>query len=115
QTYYSVTSKTFVGSLFSMLGLKNIADPSGTADTAYPQLSAEVIVKADPDLIFLADTKCCGQSAATVANRAGWSGCSAVRNGRVIALDDDIASRWGPRVVDLLRAITEAVAQARTG
>jgi iron complex transport system substrate-binding protein len=30
----------------------------------------------------------------------------------VIALDDDIASRWGPRVVDLMRDITTAVAKA---
>ncbi len=113
QTYYSVTSATFIGSLFAMAGLTNIADPSGTATNAYPQLSAEVIVARNPDLIFLADTTCCAQSADTVARRAGWSGIAAVRTGQVIALDDDIASRWGPRVVDLLRAITDAVTAAR--
>jgi iron complex transport system substrate-binding protein len=115
QTYYSLTTDTFVGALFALAGLKNIADASGTADNPYPQLSAEVIVKADPDLIFLADSKCCGQSATTVAKRAGWSGIAAVRNGQVIALDDDVASRWGPRVVDLFRTITGAVAKARVG
>ena len=78
----------------------------------YPQLSAETIIKANPDLIFLADTKCCGQSATTVAARPGWSGLTAVKNGGVIALDDDIASRWGPRVVDLQRIIVEAAAKA---
>ncbi len=113
-TYYTVTSKTFIGSLFSLAGLTNIADAS-SADNPYPQLSAEVIVKANPDLIFLADTKCCGQSGETVGKRAGWSGLKAVQSGRVIALDDDIASRWGPRVVDLLRAITDAVAKAPVG
>jgi iron complex transport system substrate-binding protein len=110
-TFYSVTSKTFIGSLFASVGLVNIADAS-SGGNAYPQLSAEVIVDADPDLIFLADSKCCGQSAATVAARAGWGGITAVRTGGVVALDDDIASRWGPRVVDLLRAITAAVAKA---
>ena len=114
QTYYSVTSKTFIGSLFAMVGLTNIAD-AGSAGNPYPQLSAEVIVKADPDLIFLADTKCCAQSADVVARRPGWSGLTAVKNNQVIALDDDIASRWGPRVVDLMRAITEAVAKAPVG
>src|SRR5262249_10561792 len=114
QTYYSVTSSTFIGSLFTMAGLKNIAD-AGNASNPYPQLSAEVIVKADPDLIFLAGTKCCGQSADTVAKRAGWSGVTAVKNHGVVALDDDVASRWGPRVVDLLRAITQAVAKAPVG
>ncbi|GAA5177427.1 ABC transporter substrate-binding protein [Rugosimonospora acidiphila] len=111
QTYYSATSKTFIGSLFSMVGLTNIADPADTDGKAggYPQLSAESIVKANPDLIFLADTKCCQQSASTVAARPGWSGLSAVRDGRVVALDDDIASRWGPRVVNLVKDITDAV------
>jgi iron complex transport system substrate-binding protein len=110
-TFYSVTSKTFIGSLFASVGLVNIADAS-SGGNAYPQLSAEVIVDADPDLIFLADSNCCGQSAATVAARAGWGGITALRTGGVVALDDDIASRWGPRVVDLLRAITAAVAKA---
>jgi iron complex transport system substrate-binding protein len=110
--YYSVTSQTFVGTLLGSLGLVNIADAKGSATNAYPQLSAEVIIDASPDLIFLADTKCCGQSAATVAGRAGWSGITAVRNGGVVELDDDIASRWGPRVVDLLRIVADAVAKA---
>lgn len=109
--YYSVTSRTFIGSLFSLVGLVNIAD-AAAGDNDYPRLSAEVIIKANPDLIFLADAKCCGQSAATVAARPGWDGITAVKNGAVVTLDDDIASRWGPRVVDLLQAITDAVAKA---
>lgn len=111
--YYSVTSKTFVGSLFALAGLENIADaadPDG-AKGGYPQLSAETIIKADPDLIFLADVKCCQQNAETVRRRSGWSGLDAVKNDRVVPLDDDIASRWGPRVVDLVRAIVDAVAK----
>ena len=113
-TFYSVTSKSFIGSLFSSVGLVDIADGSGTADNAYPQLSVETIFKANPDLIFLADTKCCGQSLATVSARAGWSNLAAVKSGQVVGLDDDIASRWGPRVVDLLRSITDAMAKAKS-
>ncbi|BCB86332.1 ABC transporter substrate-binding protein [Phytohabitans suffuscus] len=113
-TLYSVTSKTFIGALFAMAGLENVADPSDADGKkgGYPQLSAEVLVKADPDLIFLADTKCCQQSLETVKARTGWADITAVRNGHVIQLDDDIASRWGPRVVDLVKAITDAVAKA---
>ena len=110
-TYYSVTSKTFIGELFTAAGLVNIADV-GNADNPYPQLSAETIIKANPDLIFLADTKCCGQSAATVAARPGWGVLAAVMNGGVVSLDDDVASRWGPRVVDLQRIIVDAAAKA---
>lgn len=110
---YTATSKTFIGSLYAMAGLENIADPSDAdgKNGGYPQLSQEVIVKADPDFIFLADTKCCQQSADTVKARAGWSGVTAVKNNQIVALDDDVASRWGPRVVDLLRAIVDATAK----
>ncbi|MET7401051.1 ABC transporter substrate-binding protein [Dactylosporangium sp. NPDC005572] len=112
-TLYTATSTTFVGSLFTMAGLQNVADPAdpGGAKGGYPQLSVEVLVQADPDLVFLADSKCCKQSAETVAARPGWSGITAVKTGRIVALDDAVASRWGPRVVDLLRAIVEAVAK----
>ena len=107
QTYYSVTSSTFVGSLLALLGMKSIADSaSGAASSGgYPQLSSEYIVKANPDYIILADTVCCHQSAATVTARSGWSGLTAVKGGHVIPLNDDIASRWGPRIVDLLRTV----------
>lgn len=107
-TLFSVTSNTFVGSIFDMFGLRNIADAT-EGDTDYPQLSAEFIVSQDPTLIFLADTKCCGASAETVAARPGWDVLSAVINGHVFGLDDDIASRWGPRLVDFVAAIADAL------
>jgi len=108
-TYFSVTSKTFIGRVYTLLGLKNIADAADAENTGYPQLSAEYIIQANPDLIFLADTKCCGQSAETVAKRAGWSELDAVKGGHVIALDDDVASRWGPRIVEFLRTVAGAL------
>ncbi|GLY05803.1 ABC transporter substrate-binding protein [Actinoplanes sp. NBRC 101535] len=112
--FYSATSKTFIGSVFSRFGMTNVADaadPDGTSG-GYPQLSQEALVKANPDTVFLADTKCCQQSAATVAARPGWSSIAAVRNGQIHALDDDIASRWGPRTVDLVQAVADAVRKA---
>ncbi|MDG4821640.1 ABC transporter substrate-binding protein [Asanoa sp. WMMD1127] len=110
---YSLTSKTFVGSLFAQLGLENVADPADTDGSkgGYPQLSAESLVKADPDMIFLADTVCCKQNAASVKARPGWSGITAVKSGQIVELNDDIASRWGPRTVDLLRQIVDAVSK----
>lgn len=113
QTLYSATSRTFIGSIFALFGLTNVADaadPDG-AKSGYPQLSPEALVAANPDLIFLADSKCCGQSPATVKARKGWSAITAVRKDQIVALDDDIASRWGPRVVDLVRSVADAVAK----
>jgi iron complex transport system substrate-binding protein len=112
ETLFSLDSTTLFGELYGLLGLRNIADTAEGDSGGYPQLSAEFVVSADPDLIFLADTKCCGQSLETVAARDGWADMTAVRSGNVIALDDDIASRWGPRIVDFLRAVSDAVIAA---
>ena len=109
---YTATSKTFIGQLYAQLGMENIADAADKEGTGYPQLSAEYVIKADPDLIFLADTKCCGQSARTVAARDGWDQVTAVKTGGVVELDDDVASRWGPRVVDFLKVIAAKVQAA---
>ena len=106
---YSATSRTFIGQLYAQLGMENIADAADKEASGYPQLSAEYVVKADPDLIFLADTKCCGQSARTVAARDGWDQLTAVKSGGVVELDDDVASRWGPRVVDFLKTVAAKV------
>ena len=114
-TYFSATSSTFIGQVYKTFGLKNIADKAKGAGGGYPQLSSEYIVAANPSLIFLADTKCCHQTPATVAARPGWSHIAAVVHHQVVPVDDDIASRWGPRVVDFYRIVAQHVAQAEKG
>ena len=111
-TLFSADSTTFIGELYSLLGLRNVADGAEGDSGGFPQLNAEFLVSANPDLIFLADTKCCFETAQTVAERPGWDAIAAVKNGNVFEMDDDIASRWGPRVVDYLREVSDAVAQA---
>lgn len=110
---YSATSKTFIGGVFNLFGMSNVADAADADGSkgGYPQLSAEALVKANPDTVFLADTKCCQQSAATVKARTGWSSITAVQKSQVYPLDDDIASRWGPRTVDLVKSVADAVSK----
>lgn len=113
-TLYSVTSSTFVGQIFKQIAPNavNIADAAATADSGgYPQLSPEYLVSANPQMIFLADAQY-GESAKTVAARAGSSAIDAVKNAKVIALPDDIHSRWGPRLVDLYKVIAKAMSKA---
>lgn len=110
--YYTATSGTFVGEIYALAGLENIADaadPDGS-QSGFPLLTEEFIIDADPDIIFLADTIGYGQSAQTVRERPGWNALSAVQSGRIVELNDDLASRWGPRVVELAEAIFAAVA-----
>lgn len=104
-TYYSATSKTFIGSIYRLFGFRDIADAADSTGGGYPQLSGEYIIARNPQLIVLADTRCCRQSAATVASRPGWSTIAAVTHHRVVEADDDVASRWGPRIVQFARTI----------
>ena len=112
-TLYSVTSSTFIGNVYALFGLENVADPADADGSSfgYPQLSAEYLIEADPDIIFLADTIFENQTAETIAERPGWDQLTAVREGRVVELNDDIASRWGPRIIEFIDAVADAVAE----
>jgi iron complex transport system substrate-binding protein len=113
--YYSATSSTFIGQIVGLFGLKNVADAADKAsDGGYPELSEEYIVTAKPRIIFLADNEPTdgAQTPAVVAKRPGWSVLPAVKDHEVIALNDDVASRWGPRLPQLVAQIAQAVERA---
>src|SRR5262245_4520394 len=107
--YYSATSASIIGQVLKLFGLKNIADAApGAGSVGAVQLSAEYIVASSPDLIVLADTRCCGQSRSKVAERAGWGTISAVKKRAIAVIDDSVASRWGPRLVNFVTAVSRA-------
>ena len=113
--FYSATSATFIGQIVGLFGLTNIADKAAKPkDAGYPQLSQEYIVTAKPQVIFLADNEAAdgGQSPSIVAHRPGWSAVPAVQDHEVVGLNDDVASRWGPRLPQLVAEIAQAVEQA---
>jgi len=98
-TYYTATSKTFIGAEFSLFGMANIADAAGRT-TTYPQISAEYVLKENPDYVFLADTVCCHQDARLFGHRPGFRALAAVRHHHVVAVDDSVASQWGPHTIE---------------
>ena len=104
---YSATSSTFIGQALGLAGLRSIADEAENAAGGWPQLSAEYILDANPDFIFFTD--CCKMSAASIGERPGWDGLDAVIGQRVIKLDDDIVSRAGPRIAQLVAEVAEVV------
>lgn len=108
-TLFTANSSTYLGSLFADFGLVNIADevPDEFA-SGYVQLSGEFILDSNPDLIFLGDAAF-GESLETVAARPGWGSLSAVQEGNVFDLDADISGRWGPRTLDLVAQIAQAL------
>ncbi len=113
---YTATSATFFGEIYGLFGMVNIADPADADGSAfgYPQLSSEFIVTEDPDIVFLSNTAY-GESAETASARPGWDVMSAVRSGRIVELDSDVASRWGPRIVEFAQAIAGALMEYHSG
>jgi iron complex transport system substrate-binding protein len=104
---YSATSATFIGQVYKLFGFRNIADDANPTHSGYPKLSGEYVIAANPDLVVLSDTKCCAQSAKTIAERPGWTNVTAVKRNGVVPVSDDVASRWGPRVVDFVRLVAQ--------
>ena len=107
---YSASGSTFIGEVYGLFGLENIADRSKVKDD-YPKLSREYVVEADPDLVFLADSQCCDVAVRDVEERPGWEQVAAVGDGQVHVVDEDVASRWGPRVVDFVQQVSDILAE----
>lgn len=111
RAYVEITPKfvaagptSFIGDLVVRAGGSNIVDDRGTQ---YPALSAETIVARDPEVIVLTDVG--GDvTVASVGERSGWAGISAVKNGRVVAIDPNLVNRAGPRVVEGLEQLARA-------
>jgi iron complex transport system substrate-binding protein len=107
--FYTAAPNSFVGDFYTFLKARNIA--AGSA-TAYPQLSAEVIVARNPEVIVLAD-EAAGVTPAQVKARPGWSVIDAVRNDRICAVNPDIVSRPGPRIVEALETLAKCLYPTR--
>src|SRR5699024_6449506 len=105
-TLYTVTSESFIGQIYGLFGVENIADSASDAG-AYPQLQSAYAVSADPDLIFLADAQRGGASPESVAQRPGWSAITPVRAGQERTLNGDVSGAWGPRRGELARDIAD--------
>ncbi|MFB9733144.1 ABC transporter substrate-binding protein [Ornithinimicrobium kibberense] len=109
-TFFAASSNSFIGSVYAELGAENVADEADTDASGYPQLTEEAVVAADPELIVITDE--IGYGPEDVAARPGWSEVTAVRNDAIVVVDADIASRWGPRLPQLVQTLADAVAEA---
>ncbi len=88
----------------------NIADEADRTKSGYPQMTEEAIIEADPELIVITDQV--AYTAEDVANRPGWGDVTAVKNDDIVTVDADIASRWGPRLPQLITVVAEAMTSA---
>ena len=111
-TFFSASSASFMGAPLADLGFSNIADEADSEGLGFPQLSAEAIIEAGPDVIMVGTDA--GTTEADVAGRPGWETIPAVVDDRILIVDSDLASRWGPRFVEYIE-IMAAVADELVG
>ena len=102
---YTVGPGSFLNDLITLAGGINIA---AGAKTAYPTISTEEVIKADPEVIVL-DDAAFGTTVDSVAKRPGWAALSAVKNGRVYPLDPNLMSRPGPRIAEAATVLAQLI------
>ena len=112
-TFYSADSTSFIGEVYASFGLENIADRAEGDNFGFPQLNVESIISANPDVIFVPCGNFCTTTADEVAARPGWDAIAAVQNGNIVEADEDVASRWGPRIVEYYEAVAAVVANSK--
>ncbi len=97
---------TFTGQLIELAGGVNIfADVT----EEYPQISDEVVIGRNPEVIMGADTMGEKLTIDKVAQRPGWDQIDSVQNGRIYLFDGDMVSRSGPRLAQVLEVMAEAL------
>ncbi|MGB3761802.1 MAG: helical backbone metal receptor [Ornithinimicrobium sp.] len=106
-TYYTASQYGFVGSVYAEMGAVNIGDEADTDQTGFPQMTEEAVIEADPQVIVITDQV--DYTAEDVANRPGWEDVAAVRDGNIVTVNADIASRWGPRLPEFVSTAAEAL------
>lgn len=97
---------SFAGQLIELAGGINIF---GDLTASYPQISAEEVVKRNPDVIMGPDTHGDKLTVEVFRQRPGWSEIKAVQEGRIYLMDGNIVSRSGPRLADALEAVAKAL------
>jgi len=102
---YTVGPGSFLNDLITLAGGTNIA---AGAKSAYPTISTEEVIKADPDVIVL-DDAAFGTTVDSIAKRPGWSALAAVKNGRVYPLDPNLMSRPGPRIAEAAQVLAQLI------
>ena len=92
---YGAGESSFIGETLTRLGVKNILP---AAMGPFPKLNPETVVRANPDVIMVAQS-----SAESLPQRPGWQRIRAVAEQRICAFDaeqSNIVVRPGPRLAE---------------
>ena len=102
---YSINENSFLGEIYNILGVSNIADKTEDPyGSGYPLLEEEQVLNANPDLIVIGHSDFLNKD---ISTRQGWDGLNAVSNENVYFLDENLANNWGVNTVDLINTLSE--------
>lgn len=95
--FMTAGARSFINDIIFSSGAENIfAD----IDEAYPIVSEESIIARQPEYILIPAS--CGITLEAVKARNGWSSIPAVKNNKIFLIDDNVYTRPGPRVADVV-------------
>ena len=103
--YYSPSKFSFIGDIYQKLNYKNVANKADITNLGYPKLSPELIISENPDLIILPGKD--NKYVENVKSRPGWNYIKAVKKNNFLLTNNDIASRWGPRILNFASILVE--------
>lgn len=102
---YTVNKDSLIGEIYNLLGVDNIAnfeeDPYGSG---YPEFQEKKIIKENPQYIVVGHSDYLNKDLST---RSGWGQITAVKNGNVVYLDENLANNWGTTTVALIENISD--------
>ena len=102
--YWTYGPGSFGNDLIALAGGINIAE---NTSSEYPMLTSEFVIAQDPEVIVYTVGYMTTTTVEDIASRAGWDEISAVVDDEIYSLDDNLMSRYGPRIVDGLEALAE--------
>jgi iron complex transport system substrate-binding protein len=109
-TLWTAGPGSFVDELLTLAHATNVAaapGADGAAAQPYYQFAPEQLVAADPDVILLPGSFY--KSASEFTSDARFAGLKAVKEGRVLVIDDVTVTRPGPRIADGLKVLATAI------
>ncbi len=98
--------QSFIGELISIAKGKNIFED---VKQGYPQISSELVVDRDPQVIIRPSSDVDMNNLDRIIDRKGWEGVSAIRDKQVRTIDGDQISRCGPRLLQVLPSLIDAI------
>ncbi|MCM3092874.1 MULTISPECIES: ABC transporter substrate-binding protein [unclassified Cytobacillus] len=101
---YAAGKNTFMDEMLSAINAENIISEEG-----WPKMDSEAIIERNPDVIVTTHGFYTEDSVGNVLSRDGWQDITAVKNKQVAAVDSDMVTRSGPRIIEGVEELAKAI------